>query len=201
MMPTVLVTAFEPYDHWSQNASWLALVELTRSLPSEPRLVTRRYPVDFQQARERLAKDLDGDFDFAIHLGQAPGSTRIRLEAIGLNVGGSSHDHPDTLAPLAHDGPLAYRSQLPLASWAQQLRSAGIPAQVSFHAGTYLCNALLYLSLHLAQRRGLRTQAAFLHLPLDTSQAIDERSETAALPATLSAEAIRIILADLARRT
>ena len=81
-------------------------------------------------------------------------------------------DNPDALATLAHDGPLAYRSQLPLASWAQQLRSAGIPAQVSFHAGTYLCNALLYLSLHLAQRRGLRTQAAFIlssarHVPGD----------------------------------
>lgn len=200
-MPTVLVTAFEPYDRWTQNASWLALVELTRSLPSEPRLVTRRYPVDFQRARERLEKDLDGDFDFAIHLGQAPGSTRVRLEAVGLNVGGSSHGNPDALATLVPDGPLGYRSPLPLPSWAQQLRSAGIPAQVSFHAGTYLCNAILYLSLHLAQRRGLRTQSAFIHLPLDTSQVIDEQCETASLPAARSAEAIRIILADLANRT
>lgn len=136
-MPTVLVTAFEPYDRWTQNASWLALVELTRSLPSEPRLVTRRYPVDFQRARERLEKDLDGDFDFAIHLGQAPGSTRVRLEAVGLNVGGSSHGNPDALATLVPDGPLGYRSPLPLPSWANSFgpqafrrRSPSTPAPI-----------------------------------------------------------------------
>ena len=36
-MPRVLLTAFEPYDEWKTNASWLALVELTkRALAAEP---------------------------------------------------------------------------------------------------------------------------------------------------------------------
>lgn len=200
-MPSVLVTAFDPYDRWTQNASWLALVELTRNLPAEPRLVTRRYPVDFQQARQRLEKDLASDFDFALHLGQAPGSSRLRLEAIALNVGGSAHDDPDTYPPLVADGSVAYRTGLPLASWAQQIREAGIPAQVSYHAGTYLCNAVFYLSQHLSCRRGLRTQSAFLHVPLDPSQVVDDRADMAALPTAVTAAAIRIVLADLARRT
>ena len=46
-MASVLITAFEPYDRWEANSSWLALVELTKDLPSEPRITTRRYPVDF----------------------------------------------------------------------------------------------------------------------------------------------------------
>jgi pyroglutamyl-peptidase len=200
-MASVLLTAFEPYDRWQQNASWLALVEITRNLPAEPRLVTRRYPVDFQVVQERLDRDLNADFDFAIHLGQAPGSSRVRLEAIGLNVGGSVHDNADHFQPLVADGPMAYRTSLPLASWACELRAHGIPTQVSYHAGTYLCNAVYYLSMHMSRRRGLRTQSVFIHLPLDTSQAVGESGETPTMSSAIAAQAIRIILADLARRT
>ena len=85
-MTTVLLTAFEPYDRWPENASWLALVELTRDLPAEPHVVTRRYPVDFDAARARLFDDLAANYDFALHLGQSPGSSRVHLEAIGVNV-------------------------------------------------------------------------------------------------------------------
>jgi len=199
-MASVLVTAFEPYDCWTTNASWLTLVELTREMPSEPRLVTRRYPVDFLQARQRLEKDLEADFDFVLHLGQAPGSSHIRLEAVGLNLGSSLQEDPEQPKVLEPSGPLAYFSPLPLAIWASQLRAAGIPARVSFHAGTYLCNALLYYSLHLAHQRGLRMQSAFIHLPLAPSQIADARDDSPSLPVQVSAAAIRHILADLARR-
>src|SRR5262245_50824012 len=87
---SILITAFEPYDRWQENSSWLALVELTRELPLEPKVVTRRYPVDFEQTRSRLFEDLAAGYDFALHLGQAPGIGRIHLEAIGVNVGGHS---------------------------------------------------------------------------------------------------------------
>ena len=67
---------------------------------------------------------------------RAPG--RIQLEAIGVNIGGSSSQSPDQFRPLVDDGPVAYRSELPLGEWSVKLRRAGIPAQVSYHAGTLL---------------------------------------------------------------
>lgn len=198
-MASVLITAFEPYDRWKANSSWLTLVELTRELPREPKLTTRLYPVDFTAARDRLERDLAGGYDFVLHLGQAPGSSWIRLEAIGLNVGGRSHLPPDDFRPLITDGPVAYRSALPLASWAQKLRGAGIPAQVSYHAGTYLCNALLYLTHYLADRRKLATRAAFVHLPLAPAQVLTERDEIPSLATTAGAAGLRLILEDLAQ--
>jgi pyroglutamyl-peptidase len=199
-MPHIFITAFEPYDEWEENASWLALVEFTKALPPDAKITTRRYPVDFQIVRERLSRDLEEGFDCALHLGQAPGAASIRLEAIGLNVGGSSIEHPESLHPLVADGPVAYRSELPLAEWATQLRNAGVPATVSYHAGTYLCNAMLYLSHHLVQRQRLRTKAAFIHVPLDTSQAATTAKEVATLPASLAAAALRLIVDDLIKR-
>lgn len=197
-MPSVLITAFEPYDRWPQNSSWLALMELVRELPAEPAITTRRYPVDFEEVRARLARDLEADFDVALHLGQSPGAGRICLEAIGINVGGQRKELPEQFRPLASDGPVAYRSALPLADWAALLRQSGIPAQVSYHAGTYLCNATLYYSHYLAERLGLRTRAAFLHLPLDTSQTVASSENLAALPAATCAQALRLILAEVA---
>lgn len=197
-MPSVLLTAFEPYDRWATNSSWLALVQLTHDLPTQPAITTRLYPVDFDRVKTRLSEDLKANYDFAIHLGQAPGSGRIQLESIGVNVGGSSTQLPEDFMPLTEDGPVAYRSELPLAVWAQKLRQTGIPAQVSYHAGTFLCNATLYLSHYLAEQQGMRTRSAFVHLPLDTSQILGERQDVPSLPAAMTASALRMILDELA---
>ena len=196
-MPSILLTAFEPYDRWQSNASWLALVELTQDLPEEPTITTRLYPVDFTAVKQRLAKDLAANYDYAIHLGQAPGSSRVQLEAIGINVGGSGHQSPDQYLPLSEDGPVAFRSPLPLTVLAIKLREAGIPAQVSYHAGTYLCNATLYWNCYLAERLSIKTQAAFIHLPLDVSQVVGEPHGMPSLPTSLATKALRLILEEL----
>jgi pyroglutamyl-peptidase len=196
-MSRILLTAFEPYDRWPENASWLALVELTRELPEGPKIVTRRYPVDFELARTRLAEDLAEEYDFAVHLGQAPGISRIHLEAIGVNVGGHSSQTPDEFDPLVANGPAAYRSALPLAAWSSKIQAAGIPCQVSYHAGTYLCNALLYLTHYIAEQQRLRTRATFVHLPLAPQQVLADRQDWPSLPSSQCAEAIRLILSEL----
>ncbi|MDX1948279.1 MAG: pyroglutamyl-peptidase I [Pirellulaceae bacterium] len=197
-MPGILITAFEPYDRWPENSSWLALVELTRELPANLRVVTRRYPVDFEKARGRLAEDLAANFDVALLLGQAPGTGRIHLEAMGINIGGHSSQLPDQFQPLVPAGPTAYQSALPLAAWAAKIRELGIPCQVSYHAGTFLCNALLYLAHHIARQQQLATRAAFIHLPLAPTQVLSERQDSPTLPSAACAAAIRAILTDLA---
>jgi pyroglutamyl-peptidase len=196
-MPSVLITAFEPYDCWEENSSWLTLIELTKNLPETPRVTTRRYPVDFGLVQEKLAQDLAADYNYALHLGQAPGSGRIQLEAVGLNIRGPLGQAPEEYESLVKDGPLAYRSLLPLGDWASKLRSAGIPSQVSYHAGTYLCNATLYLSHYLTEREGLKTQSALIHLPLDVSQTVDSAHDAPSLPKAAMASGIRLILEEL----
>ena len=200
-MPRILISAFEPYDRWSENSSWLALVEFTKTMQADPEITTRRYPVDFEALRARLEHDLSEDYDYALHLGQAPGAGLIHLEAIGLNVGGNLHEPRERHGLLVESGPVAYRSTLPLNDWALQLRGQGIPVAVSYHAGTYLCNATLYLTHYLAERQRLRTQATFLHLPLDTAQAAIESKEIASLPKSVSALAVAQLVKLLVRHS
>jgi pyroglutamyl-peptidase len=197
----VLLTAFEPYGDWASNASWLCLEEITRDLPASPRLTTRRYPVDFDSMRDRLLQDLAADYDVALHLGQAPGSTRLRLERFAINVRGEPNGDFDQFSALREGGPPAYESALPLATWSAMLRDAGVPAQVSHHAGTYLCNATLYWSHHLSRELALRTKSAFIHLPLECSQVLEGRQDQPSLPATLMARAIRMVLSAIDEST
>ncbi len=197
-MTRVLLTAFGPYDQWEANASWLALVRLTQQLPSQPEVTTRRYPVDFDAMRRMIARDLETAYDVALHLGQAPGSAALHLETTGLNIAGMSDERPEDFRRLVDDGPVAYRSELPLAAWAAKLRAAGVPAQVSHHAGTFLCNATLYWSHHVIAERGLSTRAGFIHVPLDVSQVVVQARELPSLPTETVVAGLQSILAELA---
>src|SRR6056297_3020185 len=152
-MSRILLTAFEPYEPWTSNASWLAIVELTRSLQVEHDVTTRLYPVELSKMKQRLETDLKARYDFAIHLGQAPGSSCISLEKFAVNA---VHDAPTCAAkeaaePICSDAPTSFAVSLPIREMAAELRQTGIPARVSFGGGAYLCNATLYWSSHLVR--------------------------------------------------
>jgi pyroglutamyl-peptidase len=198
----VLLTAFEPYDHWTANSSWLALVELLKDLPAGGALVTRRYPVDLPALQEKLKQDLQREFDVVLHLGQSPGASSVKLEAIALNAAGCVDDRGMELDEIVPGGPVAYRSKLPLSRWATLLRANHIPSDISYHAGTFLCNAIMYLSHHEIQLRASKSRkpsclVGFVHLPLATEQVASHGQSLASLPLSTLARAVRLLVEDL----
>ena len=193
----VLLTAFEPYDEWTENSSWLALIELLKSRPTSVELLTRRYPVGLPALQQRLFADLEKRPDAVLHLGQSPGAAAIKLEAIALNVAGCIDEQGQELPTLVDTGALAFRSGMPMGRWAELLRQAGIPAGVSYHAGTFLCNATMYLSHHWCQLNQHPIPVGFVHLPLTMEQAADSGRNLASLPVATLAQAVRLIIEDL----
>jgi pyroglutamyl-peptidase len=100
----------------------------------------------------------------------------VSVEQVALNIADS--DRGDNAGVVLHDRPLETSAQsVPLAvraSWdaravARSLREAGIPAEPSFHAGTFACNASLYLALRAvgdtAAAGNAATAVGFLHVP------------------------------------
>lgn len=197
----VLLTAFEPYDQWTTNSSWLALVEMLKEFPSAGTLVTRRYPVDLHALQEKLRQDLQRDFDVVLHLGQSPGASSIKLEAIALNAAGCLDERGAELDEIIPGGPVAYRSSMPLGRWAELLRSNHIPSVISYHAGTFLCNAIMYLSHHELQVRAKKhprsCKVGFVHLPLATEQVASRSQSLPSLPLSTLARAVRLLVEDL----
>lgn len=190
----VLLTAFEPYDNWEQNSSWEALVTFLHHRGIPKGVTTRRYPVDLAQLQLRLEKDLASGFDAVLHLGQAPGVSRVQMEAIAVNVAGMTEAAGDFFGPLVPGGPTAYRTKFPLDQWNQELRASGIPSSVSFHAGTYLSNAAMFLTHHWHEMHQRSCPIGFVHIPLTPEQVLHSRRDLPSMPRVQSADAIGRIL-------
>lgn len=186
----ILITAFAPFGIWHTNSSHLCLERLVPLLAATCDVTTRIYPVEFDVARPLLEADLQQDFDLTIHLGQAQTTARIRLEAVGLNVGAVPGQREGETFALLPQGPAAYQSPLPLAAWSERLRAEGFPAYVSYHAGTYLCNATLYWAHHIIETQQLKTQTCFVHVPLDISQVAGLPGDYLTLPADFVARGV-----------
>lgn len=93
----------------------------------------------------------------------------IQAEMVGVNW--RDFDVPDVngqtikATPIAAQGPAAYNATLPNAEIVEAIKQAGIPAALSFYAGTHLCNQMLYTSAQLIEQRGEATLNGFIHVP------------------------------------
>ena len=146
------------------------------------------------QRRNRLLKH---PWDAILHLGQSPGIGSIKLETIALNVAGCVSDEGEELPAIISDGPLAFQSKMPLGRWAKMLREKKIPATISYHAGTFLCNATMYLSHAFYSDEAPAPEIGFIHLPLATEQVAAMHRAAPSLPTPIMAQAVRLILDDL----
>jgi pyroglutamyl-peptidase len=112
-----------------------------------------------------------------VSLGLAGGEPLIRLERVGVNLADFPvADNDGALpkdAPLSPRGPDAHASTLPMRDIHAALLRAGIPARLSNTAGTYLCNACLYLTGAALKRLGSASPYGFIHLPYLPEQAAD----------------------------
>ena len=195
----ILVTAFEPYDRWATNSSWDALSEMLKRWGPPPGVTTRRYPVDLEKLRVRLSKDLEQGFDAVLLLGQSPSASDIHLESLAVNIAGVQYNSGRLYGPLEHGGPAAYQSRMPIDRLRDALDREGVNASISYHAGTYLCNAIFYLTEHWHRQRGRDCQVGFAHFPLTTEQVRAEGREFGGVSRLDLAKGIAIMIEELRR--
>jgi pyroglutamyl-peptidase len=173
----VLVTGFEPFGGDAVNSSADAVAALAASWAGPDELVTAVLPVAFEEVRSAdgpLLRLLDEHApDVVVAVGLADGITQVRIERVAINLmdagipdnGGSQ----PVDAPVADGGPAARFSTLPVKAAVAAVREAGIPAGVSYSAGTYVCNAGFYALQHtLAERPGVLS--GFVHVPRSTEE-------------------------------
>ncbi len=104
-----------------------------------------------------------------ICLGVAPGTDVIRLERVALNLDDENlNDNADETfigKVIIPGGPVAYWSTLPIEHIYQGLRNHNIPAVISNHAGTYVCNHVFYLARHQIESMKSNAICGFIHIP------------------------------------
>jgi pyroglutamyl-peptidase len=95
-------------------------------------------------------------------------------------------------------GPAAYLSTLPLAALRAAIVEAQVPAYISDTAGTYLCNQVLYATLHGIAARGWPTRAGFVHLPLLPAMVARSGADSPSMALETMARGLDAILGVLA---
>lgn len=171
----ILVTAFEPFQGESINATMEALALLPDRV-GEIAVRKAVLPVVFGKAVSSLTTLLEElQPDAVICLGQATGLEKITPERVAINVMDAripdNEGKQPVDAPIRANGPAAYFSTLPVKAMVRAMKAAGVPAALSNSAGTFVCNNLMYGLLdHLAcMRRDI--PAGFIHIPATPAQA------------------------------
>lgn len=196
-----LITGFDPFGSSELNAS----AEAVRAMPAQwgdHRILTATLPVVYDRCAEELFALLDEHRpDVVLCLGQAVGREGISLEHAAVNVKASSA--PDNAGVtfsgerIVEEGAESLPSNLPLKELAYALKEVGIPAKISYSAGSYVCNNLFYHLIRYAGEHAHRMQCGFIHIPPCEEQKTDYAPGTPLMPTTEAVRALKAIVAYL----
>jgi pyroglutamyl-peptidase len=193
----VLVTGFEPFGGETINPSAKLVEALSTAPPPDIHLETAVLPVAYARTADALRAVVHAASpDLAICFGQAEGRTGISIERFAHNL--DRPDRPDndgvsSGVEIDPDGPVAYRSTLPVAEIVAALHEEGIPARESRDAGGFLCNHVFYVLMQTLERERPQARGGFVHVPLLPEQALD--ADAASMPLEVLVQAARVAIA------
>lgn len=201
----VLLTGFEPFGGEAINPSW----EVARALHGQRiggvPVVAVQLPCVFATAPFALQAALAAHRPrLAVCLGLAASRSAISLERVAVNlidarIADNAGAQPVD-APVQPGGPAAHFMRLPVKRIAAALGAAGLPAEISYSAGTFVCNQIAYALLHALRRRP-GCAAGFIHLPpLPVQAALYPGSRPMALADQVRGIALAIDVALAAQR-
>lgn len=173
----VLITGFTPFDGESINPSW----EIARSVqaPEGVELVRLQIPTEFGKGAQKVIEKIEEVApDAVLSLGQYGGSACFNVEYVGINCRAAripdNTGYKPWYEPVVETGDVAYKSTLPVVEIVDALKQAKLPAVVSFSAGAYVCNDVLYSVCRYCQTSDLPIKSGFIHVPYLLEQVIDK---------------------------
>lgn len=172
--PVILVTGFEPFGGSAVNPSALAAEELVARPPAGIEVHAAVLPVvggDGPGSARAAVDALVDRFrpDCVLHLGEAHLRSAVSVERVAVNL--RDYRIPDNAGatvrdePVVPGGPDACFATLPVRALADAVGRTGVAAELSLSAGAFLCNEVMYHTLHRAAREGHAFAAGFVHLP------------------------------------
>lgn len=176
----ILLTGFEPFGLLTENPSQVVTEALSMLKWDNAEVRHLILPVEFIVAHERITDFYRGEWfpDIVLHLGVASSRQTITLERFAVNMMDTANSdntgYRPNEVPIITDAPLAYQATMPCKGIVEYLREMGLEAKISNSAGTFVCNAVLFTSLHILSTYSLKMShhtardisCGFIHLPL-----------------------------------
>ena len=181
----ILVTGFDPFGGEKVNPAYEA-VQLLPDKISSSDIVKIEIPTAFSKSAlvvEEAIKKYNPDV--VLNIGQAGGRSSITVEKVAINLAEARIPDNEGEQPidkkLQQDGETAYFATIPVKAMVKNIRDHGIPANISYTAGTYVCNSIMYNVLYMIHKRYTNIRAGFIHVPFSTKQVVDKPEGTASM--------------------
>ena len=165
------MTGFDPFGGSDVNPSWQAVHGLHGREVAGHRVIGAELPTVFGASIRRLEELMrEHRPRLVVCTGQAGGRGAISLERVAINVDDARIPDNAGAKPIdtaiVPDGPAAYFTTLPIKAMLQALLDAGVRAEVSQTAGTFVCNHTFYGLMHLlAQPQWQGVRGGLVHVP------------------------------------
>ena len=169
----LLITGFDPFGGQTINPSWEAVSSLP-DIIGDYNIIKLQIPTEFDHASSWVLKHASMIHpDVILCIGQAGGRDAVTPETIGINLREASipdnSGYQPMNVPVVEYAREAYFATVPIRDMVNEIRSYGIPARLSYSAGTFVCNDVLYRVLH--EFHNTDTRVGFIHVPYLPEQA------------------------------
>ena len=175
-MKKLLITGFDPFGGEQINPSWES-VKLLEDKIGEYSLIKLQIPTIFKKGVDKIIERANEiNPDVIICVGQAGGRRGITPEVVAINL--VEANIPDNEGnqpmgvPVINGGENAYFSTLPIRQMVTAIKTKEIPSALSFSAGAFVCNEVLYTLLNYFN--GTNVKVGFIHVPFLPEQAGDK---------------------------
>jgi pyroglutamyl-peptidase len=124
----------------------------------------------------------------------------ISIERLGININDARIADNEGNKPsdqlIEDDGPTAYFTTINAKKTYDALQKQGIPAKVSYSAGTFVCNNLIYGVMHFLTQKKMvdSTKFGFLHIPYLPAQVASKTKLFPSMSLSLIEKAVPIII-------
>ena len=194
----ILVTGFKPFLGDEINPSQKLAEHLTETQKCVESLIL---PVEFGKSFDILKDRIEKmSPDYLLMIGQAGGRANICLEKIGLNWVQSEVMDESGFKPvrgkISASDDLALMSSFPVDNAFLDLKTKGLPVEISFSAGTYVCNELYFKTLQSFKNM----KSVFIHVPLLPEQ-LKENDLRPSLPFQTEMETLEQLIIFLSKES
>jgi pyroglutamyl-peptidase len=170
----ILIYSFKKFDKLNTNPSSevgkIIFDCLKGKVGFEPRLEIFDVSYDFKNNLEKVIISFKPDL--ILGLGAAK-RNKVIVESIALNIvhNFKLDEKGKTLVnQKINDGINALKTDFDCLSLVNHLKKNDIPVDLSFFAGTYICNNAYYRCLNLIKEKSLKTKTVFVHVPLSPKE-------------------------------
>ncbi|MGL6200940.1 MAG: pyroglutamyl-peptidase I [Lachnospiraceae bacterium] len=194
----ILITGFDPFGGADINPAYEAVKMLPDQI-KEAEIIKMEIPTVFIKDGEVMEKAI-GEHrpDVVVCVGQAGGRSDISVEKVAINLMEARIPDNEGNQPLDQkvweDGENAYFATIPVKAMAGKIKVGGIPSSVSYTAGTFVCNDIMYRLLYLAEKQYQEIRGGFIHVPYLPEQAVNLPAGTPTMAAETIAKGLELAM-------